>query len=306
MLLVVLAGCGLQPVLPETAPPVALTPYQTRTPLIIASATAGATLTPVPSPTPFIYIIVRGDTLNGLAQRFNITVDRLLAANPGLVAESLSIGQKLNIPAEGQDFTSGLQATPAPLEIGTAHCTLAQGGLLCLVPLRNPNQLPLENVKVEMTLLSDTGQSLSSQDAILPLNILAPGKVLPAQALFVGQSARSNVQVRLLTADLVPAGDQRYLRADLRNVLVKIAWDGLSASLQGQIFLPQDAQPANRLWLAAVAYDGDQITGYRRWKADKVLQPGDLIDFVMNVYSLGPRIDRVDLQLEAAQGDLVP
>jgi hypothetical protein len=167
--------------------------------------------------------------------------------------------------------------------------------------VRNPTSQVLENVKLQVTLLDTSGQVLQTQEAILPLNILAPGQVLPAAAFFTGLYQQPFVQVRLLTAQRISAQDERYLRADLQNLFVKIAWDGLSAQLQGQIILPQAARPAARCWLVAVAYDaGGQITGYRRWEASEPLQPGSSAPFEIILYSLGAPIERVDVQLEAA------
>jgi LysM repeat protein len=46
----------------------------------------------------FIYIIARGDTLKGLAARFGVTVDALLAANPNITNVNLIYeGQRLNV-----------------------------------------------------------------------------------------------------------------------------------------------------------------------------------------------------------------
>ncbi len=46
----------------------------------------------------FFYTIRSGDTLYTIAQRYGTTVDRLLAANPGINANNLQIGQQICIP----------------------------------------------------------------------------------------------------------------------------------------------------------------------------------------------------------------
>jgi hypothetical protein len=229
-------------------------------------------------------------------------MDALLAANPGLAPEALSVGQTLNVPVAGQNFTPAVLATPAALEIGQARCLPSAGGSICLVPLRNPSPDMLENVKVRLTVLDAAGQTQESQDAVLPLNILAPGQILPAAAFFAKLDGQPSLQVQLLTAQRLSAKDERYLRGEVQNLFVKIAWDGLSARLTGQISLTQSTQPAARLWLVAVAYDAaGQITGYRRWEASEPLQPGNSLPFEMNVYSLGEAIERVEVQVEAAR-----
>ena len=52
----------------------------------------------------FIYIVARGDTLKGLATRFGVTVDSLLAANPNIT--------NANVIYEGQRLTVYVTAPP--------------------------------------------------------------------------------------------------------------------------------------------------------------------------------------------------
>jgi len=52
----------------------------------------------------FEHIVASGDTLSTIAQAYKekgikVTVDQILKANPGLVAEKMKVGQKLFIPA---------------------------------------------------------------------------------------------------------------------------------------------------------------------------------------------------------------
>lgn len=49
-----------------------------------------------PGGTP--YTIIPGDSLFGLAKRFEITVDAIIAANPGINPQNLQIGQRICIP----------------------------------------------------------------------------------------------------------------------------------------------------------------------------------------------------------------
>lgn len=55
--------------------------------------------TPVPQcPNGILYVIRQGDTLYRLAQRFGISVDSIIAANPGINPDNLQIGQVICIP----------------------------------------------------------------------------------------------------------------------------------------------------------------------------------------------------------------
>ena len=63
-----------------------------------------ATITPVPqpSPTPFNYKIVKDDTLLGIAFKHGLTLDELLAANPGIDPNFLTIGMTITLPIGDQ------------------------------------------------------------------------------------------------------------------------------------------------------------------------------------------------------------
>ncbi|RME91579.1 MAG: LysM peptidoglycan-binding domain-containing protein [Anaerolineae bacterium] len=65
--------------------------------LLIIPPKPAAAQTPTPGSGP-IYIVQEGDTLWSIALRFNITVDELIAANPDINPNLLSVGQELVIP----------------------------------------------------------------------------------------------------------------------------------------------------------------------------------------------------------------
>jgi LysM repeat protein len=55
---------------------------------------------PVPEePATTEYVVVKGDTLGKIARKNGITLKTLEAANPGVVATKLKVGQKISIPA---------------------------------------------------------------------------------------------------------------------------------------------------------------------------------------------------------------
>jgi hypothetical protein len=87
-----------EPVLPsdaEISPPApTATPNATNNPNLVA--------TTVPAPPSGKYVVQTGDTVYGIAKKFNITVDALIAANPttlGVNANYIIPGQELIIPA---------------------------------------------------------------------------------------------------------------------------------------------------------------------------------------------------------------
>jgi LysM repeat protein len=112
----------------QTATPAA-TPTSTATPTLPPSPTAtpvpptATALPPSPTTKPAAgnkastYHIQSGDTLSGIAQRFNVSLDALLAANHISANTTLRIGQELVIPGAGAPVAPS--ATPKPVATPT-------------------------------------------------------------------------------------------------------------------------------------------------------------------------------------------
>jgi LysM repeat protein len=66
--------------------PVAVTPTPTITP------------SPSPTPTPITYTVQAGDVLSIIARQYGLSVEAIVAANPGLNANRLRVGQQIVIP----------------------------------------------------------------------------------------------------------------------------------------------------------------------------------------------------------------
>ncbi len=274
--------------------------YSTATISVFPSPTAVVTEIPIPTSTPSIYTVVLDDTLTTIAARFGLPLDDLQAANPGVIAESLAIGQTLKIPSGSLGAASASASNPAPADVGLVNCYPSGAGIYCLVPVHNPYPEPLENVKLQITLLDFAGQPIASQEASLPLNILPSGSSLPACAFFSAPPADSQPIAQIITSIRLLRGDRRYLPVTVRNTIVSVAWAGRSARVQGQVLLPLEGKPATSIWLTAVAYSADaKIVGFRRWEWQGSLQPGQTQPFDFAVYSSGPAIRNVDVISEA-------
>lgn len=75
-----------------------------------ASSSVRPSRTPARSaaPSPRVYVVRQGDTLSTIADRFDLTVDELLAANPDIKnPNQIAVGDRIIIPAA---------ATSAPAE----------------------------------------------------------------------------------------------------------------------------------------------------------------------------------------------
>ena len=298
-----LAACGtgsdLEPAAqtPRGGPRPYLTATSSRTPTPWLAAVESA----LPTPTPLTYTVVYGDTLIGIAGRFGISLEELMAANPGIQPNALSVGTVLFIPVGGS-ISDEPTPTPVPLAVQQARCyPTPDGGLWCFVLVQNDYAETLENLLVQVTLLDAAGQTAAAATAYAPLNILPPGKSMPLAVFFQPPIAPDlQPRVQLLTAIRLLPGDTRYLPAFLGSTLVDVDWSGRTAQVTGRVMLPAESAAANLVWVVGVAYDeAGNVVGLRRWEATSSLQPGGGLPFEFIVSSLGSPIARVELLVEA-------
>lgn len=294
-----LAACaGGTPVPPAQVTAWALTPYQTRTasPTPLAAVAPQETSPPPPaaSPTPRTYTIQAGDTLLEIARRNGVSLAELLAANPGIVPEALTVGQVIRIPAPG--FTPEPPAPPA-LTVGEGACYRSGGGTWCFAPVSNPGPQRVEHIIVQMTLFDAGGRPVSSQEALLPLEGLNAGESLPAVAFLGGVESFESVRAQVVTA--IAVEQARLLPLEMRGLLASIGWGGNWAQVEGRLRLANDAFPARAVRLAAVAYDAvGRVTGVRTWQSGG-LAPGEERMFSFAVYRAGAPMTRVEVLAEA-------
>jgi LysM repeat protein len=72
----------------------------TTTTKLVLTAPAGSTTTTtteITTPGAEYYVVVSGDTLGSIAQKYNTTVDELTTLNPGIDPTALTVGQKIRI-----------------------------------------------------------------------------------------------------------------------------------------------------------------------------------------------------------------
>jgi len=254
----------------------------------------------LPTPTTFTYIVVQGDTLNGIAGRFGVTLEALLAVNPGVQPAVLPVGTRLVIPTG--NGTPGVPApTPAPLPVQQARCWPETAeGLWCFALVHNGYAETLENLSALFTLLDANGQEFTSQSAFALLNILPSGQSLPLAVHFPPPvQAHVFVRVQVLTAIRMLPGDTRYLPVILENTLVSVDASGRTAQATGRVILT-GAETANTLWVLATAYDASgNVVGVRRWESPSALVADSPVSFDFLVSSVGPGIDRVEFLAEA-------
>ncbi len=304
MVIVFLAACAPQAAR-STPLPKDLRPFLTATPSATEPASAsvvGEAETPAPSPTPFQYTVASGDTLGQIAEKFNVSLDSLLAANPNVDPNAMSVGSVLRIPSAPQNVSGESTPTPAPLPILQVGCHPSlDGGAWCFVLLRNDSTDLIENVTARVTLLDPAGKVIADQTALLPLDILPPDRSLPLTVYFPPEVPLSvKAQVQVLTAVRLLPGDPRYLPAAFGDTLVSVDWSGLSAQVRGVVTLPAGSKPAGEVWVAAVAYDAaDNVVSVRRWESNAGLSPGGSLPFSFMLGSVAGKIERVEFSVEA-------
>jgi LysM repeat protein len=254
--------------------------------------------TAVPSSTPATYVIQSGDTISELAEKFKISQDSLRAANPDLNPNSMSIGQTILIPNPSSAIASASTLTPVPAPVTQAVChPTADSGLWCFALIQNSTADLFENVAAQITLLDSNNSVVATQTAYTPLDIIPSNTSMPAYVFFPNITVDVHPRVQILSA--LQASVSSYLPALINNSLAQIDWDGRSAQLSGQIYLPPESRAATQVWVAAVAYDKyGTVVGVRRWEGGS-LQPGMGIPFRFAVSSLGGEIETVEFFAQA-------
>jgi LysM repeat protein len=246
--------------------------------------------------------VVEGDNLSNIASRFNVSLDVLIAANPGIDPSFLSIGTELTIPAHEGSIAGVLPSpTPVALAFDQPQCyPTAAGDLWCFLLVENEQPNSLENLAALIHLYSTDGELVASQEAVALINALPRERRIPLVTFFESPvPAWTSAKAQILSAIAISDDDARYLPAEIQNALTEISDLGSSARIQGQINLPSGSPPANLIWIVAVAYDQDGIpVGVRRWERISEFPSGSSLNFDIEVFSLGPPIEKVELLFE--------
>jgi len=253
--------------------------------------------TPVPTNTPQVYIIESGDTISEIAEKFKISQSDLIAANPGVNPNSLTIGQTLFIPDPAAPLAAASTLTPVPVPVTQAGChPTADFGMWCFALIQNNSANILENISAQITLFDENNNAVASLTAFPPLDIIQPNSSAPVYVYFPNAPVNVNPQIQILSA--MPGGSA-YLPAALDNTSAEIDSTGRHAEIRGQVILPAESTAATQVWVAAVAYDKNgSVVGVRRWEGG-ALTPGSSLNFDFSVSSVGGKIEAVEFAVQA-------
>ncbi len=324
--LVSISGCLVEIEYPPTKTVVSTntpTLQRSHTPLPSLTPTESPTLAPTntqtPTPAPVIWTVGKGDELMAIAFYYGITLDELLAANPSVTPNWMSVGTVLQIPVTPTPLPTAtatptptntaqiLQtqtATPSgPLELqGEPSCYQNPlGELNCLVLIKNQGEETLENPSVSFRITSPESDYESELVVFAPLNLLQPGSSLPILASFPAP-VPENYDVEAEIDYWLPTmpDDDRYAETEILDSNIQLSEDDAIAYVNGKISVDSAYREIASLWLLAVAFDQDgNPVGFRRWEAALPIDNVEAIAFNTIVYSLGPGIDRVELMAEA-------
>lgn len=229
-------------------------------------------------------------------------MDDLQLANPEISPNAMSIGQVIKIPSNPDNPSGEPTPTPAPFTVEQIECyPTTDTGMWCFVLVHNDFADFMENVSAQVTLVNANSESLASQTALLPLNILPPNTSLPLAVFFppvIPFDAKP--QVQLLTAIRLLPDDERYIPATIHNTLVQVNAQGHSARVNGVVVSQSQTEDARQVWVAGTAYDdAGRVVGVRRWEWDQGLAAGGSIPFSFMISSIGGKIARVEFAVEA-------
>jgi len=286
-----------------------LTPYWTPAPsqtqdrdLSKTEKQTSPTIMPSPTPTPVIYEIVEGDTLTSIAFRHGIKLNNLLAVNPDIDPNFLTIGITITIPTNS-DTSSGLPSpTPIPVTISDPICyPTREQGLWCMFIVENNQSFPVESVAGIISLTSPEFEGSISQEAIPLLNILRPDQRIPLTAYFPPKILGDifpEADIRSLLP--VQESDRRYLNLEIKINETIFSSEKSNARVEGEIRILDENTSADLIWLAVIAYDDSgHPVGIRKWIASTPLSSNQPLSFDIIVFSLGPPIEEIEILGEA-------
>ncbi len=239
--------------------------------------------------------------MSEIAEKYHVSLDDLIAANSNVSPNSMSVGQTLLIPSNPSNPDNASTPTPVPASVKQIQCyPTVDRGLWCFALVHNDFPDILENVSAQVILVDSNGTVVASQTALLPLNILPPNTSLPLYIFFEPEiSSDVKAQVQLLTAIQIASNDSRYLPATINNTSIQIDRTGHSAQISGQVSIPSESSAATQVWIAAVAYDENgRVVGVKRWEGGAI-ESGGNFPFNFAVASVGPKIDKIELVVEA-------
>ena len=313
-LALIVGGCGrvitLTPTpTPEPTPTISLALAQATT---VASPTPAPytpapTPTPTLTPTPVIHTIVVGESLLSVAEQYGVSVAALQDANGILDPRTLQIGQQIVIPRPDElEESAGGDATPTatPLPASVQNVLLGPttlGGLWALGEVQNDTDVPLEQVRVGITLVDAQGVDVAAVDGLVALDLVEARGHAPF-ALLIEKAPSHFDQYRTTVLAAVPAYIGSYYRdLEVRN-LESEGERYASYTVTGSIFNvgPEEAVGVQ---VVLTAYDPlNRVIAMRKVDPEHNVVPrGGETTFAGVLTPLGGPVDRIEAVAQGAR-----
>jgi LysM repeat protein len=251
-----------------------------------------------------VYVIQAGDTLIPIANRYNVSVQDIVAANDNLDATKLQVGQSLIIPVGGpqqplQDSALLPSPTPVPFQIrGENFFRTAAGSFECLGEVFNPTTFSLNNVQLQINLLDDSNNVLKNATLYVSLEVIPPNASAPFRVLFTDPPpAISRVEVKPLRGEAI---DPTIRYANMQITKQAGAPAGNQYRVTGEV-TNQDAAAARKVRLIITTFDeNNRVVGYRYLVlSDDAVLPQQVLPFDVTLTSSTPNVARFAVVAEA-------
>jgi LysM repeat protein len=290
----------------DVRPTQTLIPHATVTPqaTLRPVSRAAPPTTPGPTATPLTHVVGQNETLLGIASEYGVSLEALIAANPGVNPRFLTIGQGLIIPGpDGQPVTSLLPtSTPIPLDLVSLDCyPTPSDSLWCLATVVNSTGAVLEGVSGIISLVGADGEIAASAVASSPVNLLPEGKVMALSAYFPPSAPGfAAAQLEMRSAVTLPEGDDRYVDIGVTQRQDVPGPENKSITVRGVLASAEQGAFKARVAVVALGLDSrGAVVGYARWEKVTEIAEGSELPFDVTVISLGPPMKEVVLFAES-------
>lgn len=169
------------------------------------SSSTASVRTAASKPSTIEYKVQNGDSLWGISKRFSVSVSAIVASNPGIKADSIRVGQTVNIPrtSDSSSPSGSAQATPtlkksAPVgsslyvvKSGDSLSRIASRQGVTVAELRSANSLSSDMIKIGQELVvpnSTRKVGLATKQHSGAKYVIEPGDTLAKIAAVFGVS----------------------------------------------------------------------------------------------------------------------
>jgi hypothetical protein len=223
-----------------------------------------------------------------------------MAANPDINPNALTVGTQVIIPLGNIQTQIGSVSEPLALDVGLTECAATiEGGLWCFALVSNPLDQSATSVSISFVLTDSNGKTLEKKVVPLLLDKIDPGQSIPASAYFVAPApSEFSVTASLVSALPLSESGLKFLPAMVANSQVEP--NVRTAQVSGEIEVAGEPGSSVILHVVGIAFDSSgQLAGVRRSESEISLEPGNAVDFVLNLYSYINDIESVSIIAEA-------